>query len=148
MTKTCSAVLLVVASLALTGCSLLDRALQHGQDLLETRSDKKQAGWKWEGFLTCSKPTLHIEANGERWCSLQLAPTMADCTPAPPGATGEAEGRSLAFWFGDELSGMSRRVLYELCRTSEFGERWPHLDGIFQEGRLVVLDANNGSKPL
>lgn len=135
-----ASLLLVFLALALSGCSVLGRALEHGSQLLDTRAEKKQSGWEWERFVTCGAATIHpdLTGDGERWCVRELAPTVAGCMA----------DQGLEFWFGDSLSGVSRRVLYDLCLDSDMGELWPHLDGIYQDGRLVVRDANRGSKPL
>lgn len=133
--------LALVALLAVTaGCSMLGRGLEHALQLLDTRAERQASGWEWEGFVTCDAPEIHPDLTGEseRWCALTLAPTTAECM----------DDQGMKFWFGDSLSGISRRVLYDLCIDSNVGERWPHLDGVYQGGRLIVRDANRGSRPL
>lgn len=130
---------LLVVALLLPSCSWIDRGAEHVGQLIDTRQEKQQRGWEWEDYLTCDmSPELHIEGDGERWCTRLLAPTVQDCL----------EGNGMRFWFGDSLSGISRQVLYDICRQSNVGEQWPHLDGLYQNGKLVVRDANRGSKPL
>lgn len=131
-----SLTLIVILALATAGCGTLGAVLDQATGLLDNREARQESGWSWDGFVTCGPPTLHLET-GDRWCARTLAPTMVDCQ----------DGYGMEFWFGDTLSGISRQVLFNLCQDSKVGERWSHLDGVYSAGRLVVHDANRGSKP-
>lgn len=94
-----------------------------------------------EAYLASDAPPSVVDPGGEPRCSIQVSTNVVGCLAEP--ALGPSP--RLTIVFPVRSSGLNRQVLYEICKATVAGSRFPHLDGHVEGGELMVDDANRGA---
>lgn len=93
-----------------------------------------------ETYMESDAPSVMVDPGGEPRCLIEVATNVVGCLADPV----SGPSPRLTIVFPIKSSGANRQVLYEICKNTIAGSRFPHLDGHVEGGALMVDDANRG----